>query len=203
MSGIGVIPIVPAAQPKAEPDPAAKPEYSLHVGFRNGRFVAYQRKLIQEAPATDYHKFTSSQSGALHFTYEPAQAREWTATCVVDAETLKKLDWIGKTPEEVGLQSAFWVLRVDDEGHFEEVGGGHPWAGESEIAAMAAWARFELDGVTGPAQESDEASLERYRERCFKEYLSDLMPGEEPLEFDQFETGLSTREADPCDLPEK
>ncbi|ABK43698.1 hypothetical protein Mmc1_1187 [Magnetococcus marinus MC-1] len=199
MNGLGIIPIKPAAPDPQQAVRADMPELSLHLGFRNGRFVGYLRRIETTAPANAYHRFTTSMSGCLEFTYEPEKALGWSKVHQVDDKTLARLSWVGQTPADVGLPAYFWVLRVDEEGHFEEIGG-KPWPGANEKEAMASFALHDLEGQTFTTGMDADAILERYRLKLYQDYLDDLMPGEVALDEDQFEMGLATREADPTSM---
>nr|CRH04589.1 conserved protein of unknown function [Candidatus Magnetococcus massalia] len=195
-SGLGVIPIAQAPTPEQERPDIDEPALSFHIGFRNGRFVGYLRRLETTAPANDYHRFTTSMSGCLNFTYEPEEAQGWCDKHSVAPDDLAKVAWVGQTPEALGIAKRFWILHVDDEGHFEEIGG-KPWPGENETEAMAAFALEKLDGTALTPQMDQAEILERYKAMAYQEYLDDLMPGEAALSLEQFSPGLATREADP------
>lgn len=131
--------------------------FQLHVGFRNGRFVAYLRDPVQTSPANLYHRLNSSGSGALRFTYEPQQAAQWAREYPVAAMAVDKLSWVGKRSEQLGLKRQFWLFQVDDERQFSPLNDGHPWPADSAEQAVAAY--LEANPVEEPervlAQEAD------------------------------------------------
>ncbi|MEG3639812.1 hypothetical protein [Magnetococcus sp. PR-3] len=196
-SGLGIIPIAQAPLEESErPDINSGPPLSFHIGFRNGRFVGYLRRLETTAPDNAYHRFTTSMSGCLNFTYEQEEAQGWCRQHQVDEETSKRLSWVGQSPQALGIEPCYWILQVDDEGHFEEVGG-KPWRGRDEKVAMATYALDFLDGERLTDEMDVDAVLARYKAVKYADYLENLMPGEVALSLEQFSTGLATREADP------
>jgi len=113
--------------------------FQLHVGFRNGRFVAYLRDPAQTSPATLYHRLNSCGAGALRSTYEPELAAQW-ATEYPKADSVgEKLAWVGKNPEQVGLKRQFWLLQVDEDNHFTPLNDARPWPAENAAQAIAAY----------------------------------------------------------------
>jgi len=120
--------------------------FHLHVGFRNGRFVAYLRDPAQTSPATLYHRLNSCGGGALRSTYEPEQAALWAKKYPKAASVGEKLTWVGKSPEQVGLKRQFWLLLADEDNHFTPLNDGRPWPAESAEQAIAAYLRENAAG---------------------------------------------------------